>query len=322
MNIRDLMNRRRARAIVSILAAGSALVFVLTTSIEPSGRTLPPPSGTATTEPGPPTTPPDYSRIALEAVPGETTVPPPLAVGRSVLRGTVSGPDGPVPGAIVRADRIVAGGTQRSDVVTGADGTFTLGSVPGGRFRVRAFLAPTLAMTDAEVFFLTDGETKDLRLQVDQFVGAIVRASTTPSAPIVGQAVNLAVRIADRTVDADGIVRETPRPGETVRVAAAGWTSLDQRPTTTTSSTLIPEPDRQPADEGQPVMVTDGNGVAVFHFRCDRVTAVSASATVGADGQVYPLDVPPCAPVPTTTTAAPTTTTEGPGSSTTSAPEG
>ena len=60
--------------------------------------------------------------------------------------------------------------------------------MPGGRYRVRAFLAPVYAQTSAEVRFLTDGEehTFDLRSRTSAASSCAPtspptsRSSTTP----------------------------------------------------------------------------------------------------------------------------------------------
>jgi hypothetical protein len=80
-----------------------------------------------------------------------------------------------------------------------------------------------------------------------------------------------------------------------VEIRSSGWVYVDGRP------------------------VTDGEGVALFTFRCDRDTSVSATAIVGPapDQRTYPLDVPVCASRPVTTT----TTTTAPGLTTTTDPD-
>ena len=287
--------RRWLTAATAAVAVVAVVAWFATGCSGPEARTLPSPSSTSSTEPTTTTTEPDYSLIALDPVPGRTTTTAPMTAGHTTLRGSVEGPDGPVPGAVVRAERLVGDAVQRTDVQTAPDGTFTFTDLPGGRFRVRAFLPGSLAMDHAEVFFVPDGETRDLRLIVQAYGGLTVHASTTPATPIVDDAVNLAVLVAERTVDDSGIAREVPQPGLSVRVSASGWTALDDLP----------------------VQFTDADGVAVFEFRCDRVTTVVATAIVGPDEEAFPLDPPPCAPVPTTTTTTtPSTSTTEPGGDT------
>lgn len=269
-----------AAAIGFLLFAG----LIVGTCRDPQPRTLPPPSNTSTTATAPPTTDPDFSRVALPEVPGETTTTAPRTTGFATLKGVVQGPDGAVPGAVVRAERLVGDIVQPFDVRTGADGAFELSGVPGGRYRVRAFLPPTLAMDEPQIFYQPDFEERELRLVVEPFTGLIVRGDTAPQSPIVGYGVNLAVRVTERRVDDDGIAREVPVPGTPIRVIATGWTSL-----------------------GSDSAITGADGTAVFEYRCDRVGAVSVTAYVGAPEEPFSLDVPGCSPVPTTTTTTSTT---------------
>lgn len=299
--------RRRA---VLVLAVGA---LALVACGAPDSGLLPPPSSTSSTSAPASTTSIDYSQIALDAFPGQPTTSAPISVGNATIRGAVSGPEGAVAGGTVRIERIVGDVVQRTDVGTDDAGGFILSGVPGGRYRVRAFQAPRLTMMDVEVFFLEDGSDRELRLDTEVYEGLAVRGSTTPANPIVGQGVNLAVRIAQRTVDGDGVGREAPMAGVAVRVRTSGWVVLDEQRATTTTTTTTVDPDddtdEDEDDDGAPsgggaTRVTDADGVIVFQFACDRVGSTTATAIIGSgdDEQSFPLEVPPCAPVPTTTT--------------------
>lgn len=300
-------------AAVVVLLAG----LVLSTSRDPQPRTLPPPSSTSSTAPAAPTTEPDWSLASLPVIEGGTTTTAPRTDGFVTLRGRVTGPDGPVPGAVVVADRLVDDAVQRFEARAGGDGAYELAGVPGGRYRVRAYLPPTLAMPDAEIFFQRDFETRDLDLRLEAFSGVVVRASVAPRTPVDGRGVNLAVLVAERRVGDDGIAREVPVGGIPVRVTASGWTGVD----------------------GGAARTTDGDGIAVFQFRCTGSGSVSATALVGAGSTTattggtdpadpsaatttsttaalsgtFPLDVPGCSPVPTTTTTTTTSLDDGAG---------
>ena len=313
----------RARAVLVLAIAAMAIA----SCGAPDSGLLPPPSSTSSTSTTPTTAPIDFSQIALEAFPGQPTTSAPISVGNATIRGAVSGPDGAVVGGTVRIERLVADVVQRTDVPTDEAGGFILAGVPGGRYRVRAFQSPRLTMTEAEIFFLEDGGDKELRLNTSLFEGIAVRGSTTPANPIVGQGVNLAVRVAQRTVDGDGIGREAPMAGVAVRLRTSGWVVLDEQRATTTTTTSEPDDDEADDEDDEPAAgagdaarVTDADGVIVFRFACDRVGSTTATAIVvqGDEEESFPLEVPPCAPVPTTTTT--TAPAEGGDATTTTEP--
>ncbi len=278
------------------VASALVLIVFLAGCAAPANRSLPPPEVTSSTSPEPTTSEVDYSQIVLPVVDGATTTTPLISTGRSSIRGLVTGPEGVLPDAVVRLERLVGDAVQRTDLRTGPDGVYEAKAIPGGRYRVRAFLPPTLTTQQTEVFYLPDGDDRELSLVTVPFAGRVVLASTTPAAPVVGGGVNLAIRVAERQVDADGVGREQPLANVPVRVNSSGWTQLDDDPTG----------------------LTDGDGIVVLSYRCDQVTPVSATAVVGVDQEAFPLDVPPCSPRPTTTT----TTTTAPGASSTTTTSG
>ena len=286
-----------------------------------------------TTDPASSTTVIDLSGVALPGVGGETTTTID-ETGTARLVGTVRGPAGPVAGATVRVDRLVAGREIRHDVHTATDGRWELQDVPGGRYRLRAFLAPVYAQTTAEVAFLADGEEHAFDLVVEDQRGVVVRADAAPDEPLVDAPVNVVVVVAHRTVDGDGVVRARPAAGDLVELAGLGrWVldDVDDEPDqeddpdddllgTTTSTTLGPS-------RSTSVRLSD-SGRARFELRCRsagvpglvlRVPvpiatvpgATPSSSTVdrGTTIEEVTLDLPACvaeaSPSPTTSTTAP-----------------
>lgn len=293
---------------------------------------------TPTTDAAPSTTVIDRSGIALAGVAGSTTSTI-VEHGTAQITGSVQGPGGLVVGATVRIERLVAGRQLRTDVVTGPDGRFVLDGVPGGRYRVRAFLAPALAQVVPEVRFLEDGEQHDFPLTVEDQGGLVVVADVAPEPPLLGRAVNLVAVVSTRSVDVDGVVRTTPVVGAEVELAGLGrWVLRDDRATTTTSSTSTTEPDpfdptttstTRPGPSS--VARTDGSGRVRFELRCDspgepglylripvRVApsadAPSTTAAAGVTIESVDLVLPACVDpaTTTTTTSAPTSTTAAP----------
>lgn len=300
------MTGRALLALVAVLAAAC-------TSGGDEAGPSPTTDATTTTTTTTPTSSVDLSGVVLPPVGGETTTTID-ETGTARLVGTVRGPTGPLAGATVRTERIVGGDEVRRDVVTGPNGRWELRDVPGGRYRVRAYLAPGFAQTTAEVRFLADREEHTFDLVVNDQRGLVVRADAAPDQPTVGGLVNVVVLVAQRTVDRNGVVGSAPLAGSTVELSGLGrWILLDGG---TTSTTLDPS---APATAG----LSDG-GRARFQLRCAspgppglvlRVlrpvdTAPPEEAAPPVDIETVPLDLPACAEAPVDTTV-PTTVADG-----------
>jgi hypothetical protein len=275
----------------------------------------------------------DYSAVALPRVAGTTTTTTAREQGTATIDGSVSGPSGPLPGATVTVEHLVGGKATRTDAVTGADGRFALPNLPGGRYRVRAYLAPALALVTPEVRFIPDGKPATFDLKVEDQRRVVARAAVAPTAPFLGDDVNLAVLVANRTVDADGVVRSTPIPGLRVELSGLGAYTLREAgqpdnpfaPRTTTTFSFQPST----------VAFTDGLGQVQFGLHCSQAGAPGLELLVSVNvtptevpGQPpglpttqvehLALAVPPCIdPASTTTTAAPDVTGDGTGRTTT-----
>jgi Carboxypeptidase regulatory-like domain len=289
------------RAVIAL-----AVVAVLATACTDHKDAGPAPKPAATSS----TTLADYTGVVLPGVGGETTTTID-DTGTARLVGTVSGPSGPLAGATVRIDRLVAGREIRHDVITASDGRWELRGVPGGRYRVRAFQAPAYAQAGAEVRFVNDGGETKFDLRVEDQRGVLARADIAPDQPLVGSAVNLVVLVVQRTVSPDGIVRSTPVANTFVELTGLGrWVVRDDRSTTeTTETTLLPGETTSTTSGGgdtsdQGVVLSDA-GRARFELQCVRP---------GAPGLRLRIPVlvvaDPAPPGTGTTTAAPAPTTE------------
>ncbi|HET7652350.1 MAG TPA: carboxypeptidase-like regulatory domain-containing protein [Acidimicrobiales bacterium] len=233
------------------------------------------------------TTLPDTSGVALAGIPGVTTVPPPaLAPGNSRITGTVRGPDGPIGGATVRIERFVGDASARADIITRPDGTFATDPILGGRYRVRAWRAPDLAIDRPVVFYLDDAKTQPVDLGLTAHGGIDVGASISPDPPYEDALGVLAVSVTGVSVDGNGIVRTAPVAGIAVDLTVpSGWQVFTADPQATSDS-----------------------GRATYQVRCTLAGSGGFFATVG--GQTFTLDVPSCTtPPPTTTTTEPETST-------------
>ncbi|HEX7165611.1 MAG TPA: carboxypeptidase-like regulatory domain-containing protein [Acidimicrobiales bacterium] len=233
----------------------------------------------------------DLSGIALKPVPGRTTTTIAIQPGTATISGTVVGPNGPVPQATVRAERLVGDGAGSVDIVAAPDGRFSFIGILGGRYRLRAWKqAPdNLALVTPEVFFLDAKESKTMTLTLTLYQGVGITSDIAPKPPVLRESANLVVQVVDRTVDEQGIVRGTPLAGARVELFGAGeWALRSSNPATT-------------GDDGR----------ANFTLECRRAGQQPLSVVVG-DAATFPLEIPACA-VPVDPNDPGTTTTAPPG---------
>jgi len=241
----------------------------------------------------------DYKTIGLASVSGRTTTTIAVGPGKATLNGTVTGPDGPVPGAVVHAERLVGDGTATLDLVSADDGTFSIPTILGGRYRLRAWKAApdNLALIDPAVFFLEGSETKSVNLVVTRYQGVSVGAAIAPDPPLLSEPSNLVVQVVNREVDSNGIVRSTPIPGVSAELFGTGdWQVQSANPTT-----------------------ADSAGKARWQLQCRRVGNQPLSVVV-ANSSTFNLNLPACTvPPPTGNEVDPTATTAAPAATTTTA---
>lgn len=284
--------RRRAALVVAL-----ALLAVGCSTRDPYDP-LPRPDPVEPLEDPVTTQPVDLSGINLPQAQGTTTTTVVVGPGPLTIVGRVEGPDGPVGGAIVRLERLVGDASAAIQVPTAADGTWNADKVLGGRYRIRAWRPPELAMVRAEVLFIDSGEQRPVLLRLDRYEGRRVDAVIAPDPPLVDEPANLKVRIADRVVDERGIVRTTPRPGIRVRLTGSGSWSLSS-----------PNP-----------QTTGPDGSVTFRMTCNQEGAQPLGAVLD-ENETVPLDIAACVDAtapPTTATTADTTTTSSTSTSSTS----
>jgi hypothetical protein len=189
-----------------------------------------------------------------------------------------------VPGATVRVERLVGTTIGTMDVATQPDGTFAVPTILGGRYRVRAWRAPDLALVKPEVFYLQSSEPKKLALRVDKYDGGQATASIAPNPPEVGEPANLLVLYASTVVGPDGVVRATPVPNASLQLLGSGVQ----------------------LDTANPV-TSDANGIGQWRVRCSSIGPVALLVAV-VGGTSYQLSgLPPCVEqgnVPPTTSTA------------------
>jgi hypothetical protein len=278
--------RLATAALLAAAAAGCGVQRLSFPTPPPTARTV------VTTVP---TRPGNLAAVPEAPVAGATaSVPVGMRPGQATLNGTVIGPNGPVGGATVEADRLIGDQVGTVQTTTAADGSWNLSSILGGRYRVRAWQQPSLAMTAPQILFLGGTENHTLTLQLAAFTGPVVASAFAPANPVVGQTDNLVIQVTNPTVGSDGVVRNLPETSVTV--------------------TLTDGP-KWLVSNGNPLL-TDSTGQVLFQLSCQAAGSLALSAEVGT-GAAVGLQLPDCSPPPTTT-RAPATTRPPPAKSTTS----
>ena len=200
------------------------------------------------------------------------TISPELGPGEARIGGTVTGPEGPVPGATVKVERLVDEvAAAETTVESGPDGRWGVESVNGGRYRLRAWRAPDLAQVTATVLFVTVGESPPVDLPMQRFASdARPAAAVAPDPPVVGQSAIVVVTVASGGVDNEGVVHSQPRQGVPVAFAVSPNVGI-------TTTTLVE---------------TDASGNAAFQIVCREPGPIGAMVTV-ASLQTQ-VGLPPC----------------------------
>lgn len=235
---------------------------------------------------------PDLTRTSLTPVPAGAPRTVPIVPGAATLAGVVTGPNGVVAGAIVHAERLIGDAIGATNIATQPDGTWRMPGILGGRYRIRAWRAPDLALTTPQILYLRGNETQNLSLSLATFNGISASASVTPGTPLLGQTVILVVQVSTQAVGTDGVVREAPLPAAMVDVTSAANVTIN----------------------GDHPATADANGRATWLMTCSAPGPEVLSATVDSVSN-FPLTTPDCG---STAYVPPTTSTTVPGFPTTS----
>jgi len=275
--------------VVPVIAIGALLVRGGRSANVP--HLTAPEGATEGTLPEPTTAPSSFAAITLGKVAGTTTIKPVRTSGSARIRGTVTAATASAAGVVVHLERV--DGALITDVAAAEDGRYEFANLAGGGYTLRAYLPPALAKAEPEVFFVRDGEDHRVDLVVEQVGKLVVTSAVAPDPPVVGQPFNIVVRVASRTVDAEGVVRTTPVPGAIVALSQGANVVV-------VGGTTAP---------------TTAEGTVTYLSSCKQPGPLNLAAVVkltAADvGQSVPIDLPAC-----TASATPGETI--PGSSTTS----
>ncbi len=158
---------------------------------------------------------------------------------------------------------------------TGPQGIF------GGRYRVRAWRAPDLALTTPQILFVEGKQNSQLGLQLSRYTGITVGSVSSPDPPVLDATVSVTAVVTTVAVDRDGIVRSVPLPGASLSLAVGPGFAFSGGPTS-----------------------TNGQGRATFQLRCLALGESQVELTVNG-AETFSLPVRACvAPAPTTTTSS------------------
>lgn len=225
---------------------------------------------------------PDTRRSPLPAVsrpePVLDELPPEIEMkdGKTRLFGTVLGPDGPIGGAIVGIERHTTEGIGSLNVSTNAEGRWTAGGLPGGRFRVRAWLPGLMTTGGSEVRYVPDEEKAEFAFSM-WGIDPTPRMEFVDGGPIyAGLPGSVAVVLSQQAIDENGIVVTTPVVG--------GLITIEVTPEVTVASS--------------PIQLTGLDGAARFTLNCTG--SQSGGTLIARSGELsaaFPL--PGCRPLPT-----------------------
>ena len=286
--------RGRLAAAVAALAVATATLAGCSGG---DGRSLPAPTSSSTTTS---TAPVDYTRVSLVGVdPGK---PPPATKppgrGEASMAGRVVDGNGvPVPNAIVRATYYgVPDKPEVIEALAGPDGRYRFDQVFGGRWRIRAWLVPTMATLEVPSFFLGAREQKVLDLKVRAVPDVAVTVNFAPDTPLMYSPVQLAVLVVTQTVDPEGRVSRSVAAGTPISLTLSSEWALQ-------------------SENGQ---ATDASGTARWTLVC--LAEAPQPVTAVAMGREFPISSPSCidpASTTTTTVAPPAAAGEQPATSST-----
>lgn len=151
----------------------------------------------------------------------------------------------------------------------------------GGRYRVRAWKGPDLALTTPQILFVEAKQNRSLTLQLSRYTGTTVSSLSSPDPPVLDGLVSVTAVVTSASVDGDGVVRSVALPNAAVALSVGpGWLFV-----------------------GGPAF-TNGSGRATFQLRCVAPGPSPIELTVNG-AQSFSLPVRACAPAPTTSSSSP-----------------
>ena len=220
---------RRAGAVVALLVA----VLVLAGCVGSSSKPLvaAPTSTTSTTvvnpadelaalAPPPGFRIPDSRGASITPVQGRALPSSiPIRGGNATVTGAVNGPDGSVAGASVLIERFV--GTDSASLMLSTDGSgrYAVAGLLGGRYRVRAWLAPLYTSVQSATNFVADGDRLEADIAVERHDATSLQLVPSVGAVLVGNRAAVTAQVSHEVVDGNGVVQAVASGGVELTLA-------------------------------------------------------------------------------------------------------
>lgn len=271
-----------------LLLLGGALLLLASACTGIANLNIPEPPNTQPVDGATTTVAPDLSAVSLNPVASSPPTTVVLTPGQASLSGIVTGPAGVAAGATVLIERLVGDSVGAKTVAAQVDGTWKLTGILGGRYRIRAWKAPDLALTTPQILLLGAKDNQNITLTLISYSGQNLTAAVAPNPPVIGQVATLVIQATQQTVGGDGVVRGAPLPGASILVFSSGSAVL----------------------AGTNPGISDSAGRLTLAVGCASIGPLGLSATINSLNS-FPLTVPDCAvfspPVITATTVKPST---------------
>lgn len=206
-----------------------------------------------------------------------------MSGGDATIQGSANGPSEPAFGGVVRLERHTVEGIGKLDTRIGASGGWGVSGLPGGRYRVRAWLPGRATMTHSEVFFIEDDGVVSLDFDLVEVDPEPILEFVHGGPMYQGLTGTIGVSVSQKVVDPDGLVLSTPISGATISIQTSSEVS------STTGRAAL----------------TDQEGVARFTLRCNRIGNGNVIVRYGLIVKSFPL--PGCRAIPPPPTLPPTT---------------
>jgi hypothetical protein len=150
----------------------------------------------------------------------------------------------------------------------------------GGRYRVRAWRTPDLALTTPQILFLDAKQNQTVGMALSRYQGVSASSIVSPDPPVLNATTNVTVVVSTASVSPEGIVSGVPLPNAAVSLAVGpGWIFS--------------------SGPG----ITNAQGRATFQLRCAALGQSPLEVTVNGT-QTFSLPVKACVAPPSTTTTS------------------